>query len=1090
MNTCRTFLITSLLVLSSGVHAASFDALSMKDLNRKKVIRHRAANKKFKNAQQKEWEDRYNKDTKRYKSFFRNERLNRFVGLNNAAVLRDLFEKDKTNASINRQDGHEVDHETGKYLKQSNDSYKKKKKNKKKKKKSPKNNSAKKKSPKKSNQQQQRSKKSNFQQQRSNVAPNKIKVEKIASMSIEERTAKLHKIIKYRNDDYCCQLLEAGVDASVVNKKGKTVLYKAVARRKYDFIEKLLQKGADSSIATNQGYTPLHKAVVRDSIESVKLLLQFKANPSVVNEDGDTPLHIAVINDCFECASELVKAGSDLLLANKKGLTPLGIAHQINNKAMILLLNEHSSSGNNIPAAAVPSSSRNKKTTKTAESRLLLMQKDELSLLKASKRNDTKTVRKLLNMHVDPNCPTVTKKDKKAYGGSPLCNAVEHGNVELVEALLNVKFNKADPNVLCERYKNDNPDTPLRIAVRQRTKSADYPAIIRLLVKSGADINYGGQSEEYSRKSHTPLMIHAYQDNPRMDIFDALLECGADVNKQDHFGNTALHIAAERNHIVYARKLLEAGANVLLANKDGNTPLHLAVEKGCVDFVKQLLEFKADITIINNKGLTPLDMALKSKNKDMISVLKDHAKCEAADASGSSMKKKEGFSVVDENGNTDLHLAMARINKYAIELLKTKVSADVSIVNNDGDTPLHLAVKRERSRLVRKLLKAGADASIKNKNGETPEDVAPSDRIKVLFKKKTPKRKKNKKHLLESKADMVTINNEFISLLWIPNEDLSSDELKGETADASAKEALNASGPSIKKKEGSSVVDENGNTDLHFAMNRTNAYVVELLKNKAKADDISIVNNDGNTPLHLAAKNGRTGLVRALLKAGAIISIQNNDGDTPLHLAVKRGRVGLVRKLLVKGADASIKNKKNETPIDLVSSDKMKDLFEKKTSKCKKNKKHLLESKADMVTINNEDLSSDELKCEAADASGPSMENKEEPLVVDENGNTDLHLAMARINKYAIELLKTKVSADVSIVNNDGDTPLHLAVKKRRIVLVRKLLKAGADASIKNKNGERPLDVASSDKIKDLFKKKTPKWKKKTSKWKKNKKQD
>jgi ankyrin repeat protein len=168
---------------------------------------------------------------------------------------------------------------------------------------------------------------------------------------------------------------------------------------------------------------------------------------------------------------------------------------------------------------------------------------------------------------------------------------VQEGHVGLVKEALRYG---ANPNRIVKRY-GKSPDTALRVAVRQFTKDADYPRIIQVLVNAGADINFGGIDEfgnTYERKSHTPLMIHAYQDNPRMDLLDALLACGADVNKRDFDKNTALHIAAEKNHIAFARKLLEAGARISCKNVERKKPKHIAREKGHREFVALLREFQ------------------------------------------------------------------------------------------------------------------------------------------------------------------------------------------------------------------------------------------------------------------------------------------------------------------------------------------------------------------------------------------------------------------------------------------------------------------------------------------------------------------
>ena len=42
----------------------------------------------------------------------------------------------------------------------------------------------------------------------------------------------------------------------------------------------------------------------------------------------------------------------------------------------------------------------------------------------------------------------------------------------------------------------------------------------------------------------------------------------------------------------------------------------------------------------------------------------------------------------------------------------------------------------------------------------------------------------------------------------------------------------------------------------------------------------------------------------------------------------------------------------------------------------------------------------------------------------------------------------------------DGDTPLHIAVEKGRISIVRALLDAGADKKIANNNGACPMLIA------------------------------
>ncbi|OCL09258.1 ankyrin, partial [Glonium stellatum] len=61
----------------------------------------------------------------------------------------------------------------------------------------------------------------------------------------------------------------------------------------------------------------------------------------------------------------------------------------------------------------------------------------------------------------------------------------------------------------------------------------------------------------------------------------------------------------------------------------------------------------------------------------------------------------------------------------------------------------------------------------------------------------------------------------------------------------------------------------------------------------------------GNTLLHLLAGQGKTDLMKLLLKAGANVFEPNVSGFTPLHFAAGRGFTDAVQLLIDKGADVS-----------------------------------------------------------------------------------------------------------------------------------------------------------------------------------------
>ena len=103
-----------------------------------------------------------------------------------------------------------------------------------------------------------------------------------------------------------------------------------------------------------------------------------------------------------------------------------------------------------------------------------------------------------------------------------------------------------------------------------------------------------------------PALLWA-AENGLVDIAALLIEQGADPDKTDHFGNTALHLAMSHSDMV--RLLLESGADVNAKNALGNTPLHLSVADKRV--VEALLAAVAQVNARNGLDKTPLHYAMR-----------------------------------------------------------------------------------------------------------------------------------------------------------------------------------------------------------------------------------------------------------------------------------------------------------------------------------------------------------------------------------------------------------------------------------------------------------------------------------------------
>jgi uncharacterized protein len=99
------------------------------------------------------------------------------------------------------------------------------------------------------------------------------------------------------------------------------------------------------------------------------------------------------------------------------------------------------------------------------------------------------------------------------------------------------------------------------------------------------------------------------------------LKAGADVDKQDKDGWTALLYATMKGHQPVVQLLLSAGADPDIAGNKGETPLVGAVLSDNAGLVKILLDAGADSSIKLMDGTTALDVAHKRGSTEIVSLL-------------------------------------------------------------------------------------------------------------------------------------------------------------------------------------------------------------------------------------------------------------------------------------------------------------------------------------------------------------------------------------------------------------------------------------------------------------------------------------
>ena len=129
-------------------------------------------------------------------------------------------------------------------------------------------------------------------------------------------------------------------------------------------------------------------------------------------------------------------------------------------------------------------------------------------------------------------------------------------------------------------------------------------------------------------------------ENDNITGIKELLKDGIDINEEDCFWGTPLHLAVHNGKLEIIEFLLIEGADVNSTNAEGETPIFMICYFDKKLF-KMLLDYGADLNIKNNNGRTILDRAYEETFDDLINLLKSYG--------AKSTIKPEDYGLSDDN---------------------------------------------------------------------------------------------------------------------------------------------------------------------------------------------------------------------------------------------------------------------------------------------------------------------------------------------------------------------------------------------------------------------------------------------------------
>ncbi|KAK2753548.1 ankyrin repeat domain-containing protein [Colletotrichum kahawae] len=561
----------------------------------------------------------------------------------------------------------------------------------------------------------------------------------------------------------------------------------------------------------------------------------------------------------------------------------------------------------------------------------------------------------------------------------------------------------------------------------------------------------------------------------------------AAVDSVDVSGRSPLFWAAESGWESIVKALIDAGANPDRDENEGLKPLHRAASMNHAGVVKVLLEAGADPLTLKTKENSGNWCGNASRTKGHTPLMHacHHGYLEAVEAFLPFL-----------HDTTALHRALAWAAERGQDKIVNRILAEPGVDINRkirGGTPLFRACKSGSAETVLLLLKKGADVAIQcqqdeefggcnapkydsdsdsNSDSEESENTSDPRRRRDLtalyIACEGPTRPRRTRLTSDSQAAREVLEA-FIECGGNIHERFSD----GSTLLHAAKDNPVWTSLLLERSVDPNIADNKGHTPLHNPGNTDN--ICQLIE-AGHADINEGVPSNGKTPLFFLLDRNATFLTLKFLEYDPDCKLVDSDGSGVLHVALGKSNpdAKIIKKLIEAGADANLRNKSDTTPIDVMkpSADYAKEIWDL-----------LLSAGAD---INAKDKNGCTALFRMAESRTFDRQDPHKDIKVliergatldtcDTKGRSLLHEAVRShpgISKRLFQYQKNprldfliSLGLDPHVVDNDGNTLLHeLSWHPSNfdnftsvIPVWKQLLNLGLDPEKTNKKGRTPL---------------------------------
>lgn len=459
-------------------------------------------------------------------------------------------------------------------------------------------------------------------------------------------------------------LIKAGATVDIKNNQGETALFLATQYGQLTTVKVLLNAAANPNLQNtipankaNSGFTPLMYAtthgLTREPVDwpgIAQLLLENGANPNLNNSHGESALVFANKRQDGVIVAMLKKAGAK----DEQAYVGLGPDDAL------------------IKAARLGDVDKGKRLLGSGANVNYVDRNGVTPLLAAAHEGWLPMVEQLVVAGAEVNfVPLGLREFAMSRTSAPMSErevmaAASRGDTALIAAGRAEHIDVVD-YLLNHNGRFDVANRQGELLMFMAAGRGDH-LLVKKLLAHGADVNTlehegrsGQQSQIKSAMGRDSVLIQASQQG-HVDVVRLLIESGADLNYRGFMGKSALYGAVEQGRLNVVDVLLSAGANANQATAAGITPMMQAAKSGNHRLIQALLDKGADVNVIErpelgyardgggSSGMTALMFAARGGHQAAVELLlKVGAQATVTNANG-----KRAVDEARDNGYEDV----------------------------------------------------------------------------------------------------------------------------------------------------------------------------------------------------------------------------------------------------------------------------------------------------------------------------------------------------------------------------------------------------------------------------------------------------